>query len=405
MKPINKTKIILLCIIFLFSCEEPSSSDEIWNENDQGGFAPIINSLMPSDNAFAGIDTIQISGDNFSDNLIENHVYFNGISGTIISSSANTINVVPPNLVGDSIKITVSVQGAFTFGKYENLYSLTAAVMDYGPFDQFTDIYSLDLDRQENLLVSMDAAPDAQFWSVNIDQDSSVWSSSLVKASGMKLGPNGSLYFVNYQRFLYRDEQGTPKENSEIFKRLNGNATDLDFDVNGNLYLGGTGSTIDVVDINDEGGLTDGVTESVNLDTLDVISLKVYDQFLYILTTTVSSDQVVYRAPILDDIGSLGDLEIIFDWSAYTNKEASALCITLNETGDLFIGSNWDSQPLTIVQNGVASGFYSSILSEPVNYMAWGNEHYLYALSRNEDSRKVLRIDTRMMGSEYYGRP
>ena len=67
---------------------------------------------------------------------------------------------------------------------------------------------------------------------------------------------------MNYQRFLYRDEQGTAKENTEIFKRLNGNATDLDFDENGNLFLGGTGSTIDLVDIYNDGGLTDGVSEA-----------------------------------------------------------------------------------------------------------------------------------------------
>ena len=55
--------------------------------------------------------------------------------------------------------------------------------------------------------------------------------------------------------------------------------------------------------------------------------------------------------------------------------------MTLNESGDLFIGSNWEIQPLTIVQNGVASGFYNSILSEPINYMAWGNESDIYTRS------------------------
>ena len=402
---LKNSKIILSFIIFLISCEEPNKSDSIWDENDIGSSTPVISTVTPSQNAFAGIDTILISGSNFSENITENHVYFNGIQGTILSSTASSMVVITPNLVSDSVKITVSVQGAFIFGEYVNLYSLTAAVVEYGPFDQFTDIYSLDLDRQENLLVSMDASPDAQFWQVNTQQDSSVWSSALVKASGMKLGPNGSVYFVNYQRFLYRDEQGTPKENSEIFKRLNGNATDLDFDEYGNLYLGGTGSTIDVVDVDNEDGLTDGVIEAIDLDTLDVIALKVHEQFLYMLTTNVSSNQIVYRAPILDNTGSLGELEIVFDWSTYTNREASAFCMTLNESGDLFIGSNWGIQPLTIVQNGVASGFYNSILSEPINYMAWGNERYLYALSRGEDSRKILRVDTRMMGSEYYGRP
>ena len=76
----------------------------------------------------------------------------------------------------------------------------------------------------------MDGTPNAEFWIVDTNQDSAVWSGALAKGSGMKLGPTGSGYFVNYQRYLYKDEQGTPKENTEIFKRLNGNVTDLDFD-------------------------------------------------------------------------------------------------------------------------------------------------------------------------------
>ena len=54
----------------------------------------------------------------------------------------------------------------------------------------------------------------------------------------MKLGPDGSVYFVNYQRYLYKDEEGTPKENTEIFKRVNGNSMDLDFSVVSGLDAG-----------------------------------------------------------------------------------------------------------------------------------------------------------------------
>ena len=102
-----------------------------------------------------------ISGQHFSTNVSENLVYFNGLLGNVVNSTSSLISVVPPNLVSDSVQISVAVQGAFVFGKYENLYSLNAAVVEYGPFDQFTDIYSLDLDRQENLIVSMNATPDA----------------------------------------------------------------------------------------------------------------------------------------------------------------------------------------------------------------------------------------------------
>ena len=398
-------KILLSFSIFILSCEEPDAPDAIWDGNDQGGSTPIVNTVEPLQGAFAGIDTLTIIGQHFSDNLSENLVYFNGMLGNVVGASSTSINVVPPNLVSDSVQINVAVQGAFIFGKYENLYSLSAAVSEYGPFDQFTDIYSLDLDRQENVIVSMNATPDAQFWIVDTNQDSAVWSSALAKASGMKLGPTGSIYFVNFQRFLYRDEQGTEKENTEIFKRLSGNATDLDFDENGNLFVGGTGSTIDHVDIYNEDGLTDGVSEAKNLDTLDIISLKVFNNFLYVLTTTVSSDQAIYKIPILDDSGTLGDLELVFDWSNYTNSEASALCLTLSESGDIFVGSDWNTQPLTMIQNGSASGFYNTILTAPIVYMAWGNGNYLYVINKTEDTNRVQKIDTRITGSDYFGRP
>ena len=179
----------------------------------------------------------------------------------------------------------------------------------------------------------------------------------------------------------------------------------MDFDENGNLFLGGTGSTIDHVDIYNEDGLTDGVSEAKNLDTLDIISLKVFNNFLYVLTTTVSSDQAIYKIPILDNSGSLGDLELVFDWSNYTNKEASALCLTLSESGDIFVGSDWTTQPLTMIQNGSASGFYNTILTAPIVYMAWGNGNYLYVINKTEDTNRVQKIDTRITGASYFGRP
>ena len=405
MRILSLFRIILPISLVMFSCEDPNYPENIWDEDDQGNASPSISSVEPEGSAFAGIDTLTINGQNFSENTSANLVYFNNMLGNVINATSTSLKVVTPNLVSDSVQIRVAVQGAFLFADHSSLYTLTAAVSDYGPFDQFTDIFSLDLDRDENLIVSMDGSPNAEFWIVDTNQDSAVWSGALAKASGMKLGPTGSVYFVNYQRFLYKDEQGTPKENSEIFKRLNGNATDLDFDSYGNLFVGGAGSTIDVVDINDDGGLTSGVTEAKNLDTLDILSLRVLNDYLYVLTTTVTSDQAIYKMQILDDSGSLGDIELVFDWSSYTNKLSSALCFTLSEAGDLFVGSDSDDQPLTYIQNGNASGFYSSILTAPISYMAWGNSNYLYLINKTEETNRVQRVDTRMSGADYYGRP
>ena len=73
--------------------------------------------------------------------------------------------------------------------------------------------------------------------------------------------------------------------------------------------------------------------------------------------------------------------------------------------GDLFIGSDSYSQPLTFVKDGSPSGFYSTILTAPVNYLSWGNDNYLYLINKTEDTNRVQRVNTRTDGAEYYGRP
>ena len=400
-----KITLSFILLIYFSNCENTNYPEDIWDEDDNGNPNPFITSVVPEQGAFAGIDTLTISGGNYSTVSSENIVYFNESIGRIISSSNEMIKVVGPNLVSDSITIRIAVQGALEFGSYSDLYKLYPAVENYGPFDQFTDIFSLDLDREENLIVSLDGSPNAEFWMVDINQDSSVWSGSLSKGSGMKLGPDGSIYFVNYQRFLYKDEQGTEKENSEIFKRLNGNATDLDFDSFGNLYVGGNGSLIDVVDIQDNDGLTSGVTQVVDLDSLDIVALRVFSGYLYILTNNASFDQKIYKLEILDSEGALGELEFVFDWSLYSNNQFSALCFTLDYQGNLYIGSDSELHPITVVKNGSARTLYPSILSAPINYMSWGNSNYLYTINRMADVNRVQRINTRTQGAEYHGRP
>jgi len=55
--------------------------------------------------------------------------------------------------------------------------------------------------------------------------------------------------------------------------------------------------------------------------------------------------------------------------------------------------------------DGVASGFYSSVLVPPINYMAWGNAEFLYIINKTDETNRVQKIDTRMDGAGYYGRP
>ena len=58
----------------IFSCEDPNYPENIWDENDQGNASPSISSVEP-EAAFAGIDTLTISGQNFSENTSENFTF------------------------------------------------------------------------------------------------------------------------------------------------------------------------------------------------------------------------------------------------------------------------------------------------------------------------------------------
>ena len=58
-------KTILFSLI-VASCEDPNYPDSVWDENDTGNATPSISSVEPASGAFAGIDTITITGQNFS---------------------------------------------------------------------------------------------------------------------------------------------------------------------------------------------------------------------------------------------------------------------------------------------------------------------------------------------------
>ena len=85
-------KILLGFFIFSFSCEEPDAPDSIWDGNDQGGATPIVSGVEPSQGAFAGIDTIMITGQHFSPYEFENLVYFNGMLGNVVSATSSLIS-------------------------------------------------------------------------------------------------------------------------------------------------------------------------------------------------------------------------------------------------------------------------------------------------------------------------
>jgi IPT/TIG domain. len=98
MRVLSLLQFILPISLLIFSCEDPNYPENIWDEDDQGNASPSISSVEPEEAAFAGIDTLTINGQNFSENASANLVYFNNMLGEVISATSTSLKVVTPNL-------------------------------------------------------------------------------------------------------------------------------------------------------------------------------------------------------------------------------------------------------------------------------------------------------------------
>ena len=76
---------VALVILFVSGCENPKTGS-LFDPNTVYRAQPNIASVSPAGSAFAGMDTIIITGANFSTVLAENSVLFNTTPAALLSS-------------------------------------------------------------------------------------------------------------------------------------------------------------------------------------------------------------------------------------------------------------------------------------------------------------------------------
>ena len=89
--------LVMTSLIFLVSCEN-DYPDRLYNSNQEYGPAPVITALDPPGGVYAGIDDITISGQNFSDQLNGNFVFFSGLQAQVLSYSATEVVLLDVSL-------------------------------------------------------------------------------------------------------------------------------------------------------------------------------------------------------------------------------------------------------------------------------------------------------------------
>ncbi len=382
----------------LFAACEVEEQGSLFNPSYTTLPQPVITAVSPAGSAQAGVDTLTITGSNFSATADYNIVYFDATPGTIVQAGATQLRVKAPLVIGDSIKLRVAVRGAELMSEI-TLYKLDAAVLAAGSLAPTEGASGITADASGNLYVSIqEGAADLGIFKYIADGSRTRYApptSGVLKWSSLKMGPGGEIYAARNFRALYKYAAGGGTAAAVwVTFPVGVFAADMDFDQNQNLWVGGNNSNLY------------RVKQDKTIKTFpfvgNVRSVRVYNGSLYV-AAQVDTLNKIYVAPIIGD--SLGALSVYFDFSAvYPGSTVTPNALTFSSDGYLYIGTVSPNGLVVVAPGGSSSSVpfvaYTSLFSPAVRIFAWGSGDALYATT---DAAKLLKISTRKTSAPYYG--
>lgn len=394
----KKLLISCLAVIFIIGCEKDKPTG-LYDPSKEFQAPPTISHIEPADSTYAGIGEFTIFGSNIPDNQEEVVVYANNMFAPVLAANSTSVTCNAPILVSDSVVIRVAGRGALEFSNSLQ-YKLATAIWEIGDFSETNEksVYAIACDKDENVYISIDS--EKKIFKIAPNGETSVYA-PVQKASGMKFGPDGYLYYVNLVPYVLRVPPGGG--NLEAFTVMPGGVYDLDFDENGNLYCGGGGFALYRARADKT---NDTVAEYPNVF---IQSVRVYDGYVYISGKYNGEDtnhpqQGIWRNEILDADGNLGANELVFDWSSHFDANLSS--ITFSATGNMYIGTDADEAIIVLHEDGSTEPLYPGLIFPETYDFVWGNGHFMYISRRNEteSKRAVVKINMLQTGAPYYGR-
>jgi len=378
----------LLIILLLFGvggCEfdnTPTATDP----RDEGHPTPEIVSMEPPDGWFAGIPHMVIYGNNFSENIDNNIVFFNDKLGTILDGSESELHVQPPaDVLGDSIEIRVAVHGALRYSEKVH-YPIKSAVEPVPQINTaFERAWGVTADHDGNLYVALQEATSSA-GTIRIDTDGNreqYIPPNIVRYDNMTFDQNGYMYLARNIHLITRIPPGGGAEEFWMPTTSGDNIFDLAFDEYGTLWAVGNNDYIFRVDVDAE-----EYTE-IPFDA-QARSVRYYDGHLYIAARMRDDTEYnIFRAEVNPN-GTVGSFSVYFSFSeeyGYTN--AVPMAIAFSEAGNLYIGMR--SGPdgiLRVFPDGSWEPFYPNLIipsnlpgNRTPDYISfgWDNDTNLYA--------------------------
>lgn len=399
--------LLLLKVIFYFCMSifilvgcEGDRQESLYNPTAPKGLTPEITSVSPIEGALAGVGEVTITGKNFSSNKDEVLVFFDAKRAQVLEATPTQLVVRAPNIFGDSIKIKIAVYKVELYSDIF-LYKLIPAVDEIGNLMDDDVGFGIAIDVTGNLYVSFSDKEIKKITPAGVTT-SFVPNTTFLKANNMKMGSGNTIYAAvaagRIRKIATIDAAGI----EGTFTSLSDSPRDLDFDVNGNIWVA-VGSDMYLVK-------PDKSSTKISSFPILLRSVRVFNGFLYISGRDETTKEAkIWRAEVLGE--NLGDAEVVLDVTAATwLEEANVLCVTFSADGEMLLGTDHPNGIFIYrEEDGSHEVLYPGLIEPNIYSMSWDDSHYLYAIRQfeNEDGEntsKILRIDMAKEGSPYWGR-
>ncbi len=381
------------------------------------GVGPTVTSIVPDGAPYfvAGITTIVINGTGFpTDTSL--HLFFDNIPMTITSVTATQIKLPTPQMIKDSIRVRIRVDGAGEFSdiKYISIRSVLILVKEIDTTKQIPA--AITFNKAGNLFVSLIASGS----SIGIYQLSPTGtftqfaqrapSGGEAFFTGLKCRGD-SVYAARSGNFKVIASRNSNTNFMNIFNATYPNnlplfVSDFDYDQKLFLWIGGNNSVGGLVRID-----TQRNVQNFPLTALNGIvrSVRVFNNAVYVShESSLDAVNSVYKIPINPD-NSLGTPEKYFDLSATVgNTTNKTYGITFDDQGNLYVGTDADAGIYVVAPDKSSHPLYSGLIGSSFKYLAWGKDSYLYGVREKATPTGKLtglfKID--MLGkvsAPYYG--
>ncbi|MDQ7817268.1 MAG: IPT/TIG domain-containing protein [Melioribacteraceae bacterium] len=375
----------------IYGCNQ-ESAPSLYQEKPEGA-TPVVSSVLPANEALAGVADITINGSNFSPVKEDNLVYFGTAQANVLEASATRLLVKAPNLIKNNLDLKIAVKGVEKFSTVVK-YNLLEAV---GVFYAFTkgidDPMTVTVDKNENVLVYI---KDQGIRKIDASGKLTVWAPRGAESFffDMKIGPNNILYGTRNLRAIFKVEEGKPTATYSVIPRTTVALIALDFDENKNLWTGGSG------------GYFYSITPALVIKEFPIdytiSAMRVYNGYLYVAGKN-STEEAIYRYKINSN-ESLGDKEKYFDiGAAYGLQKVRVGSMTFSSDGDLIIGTDL-ANAFILFRNGSASSLYPGLIGPYARSIGWGINKNLYYVRESPEAFSLVRVDMQKLSAPYYGR-